>query len=172
MILWNPAEHADQENLTWCWLRAVEWNAWPAFVSQPIVPLFFLIWPWWVVVVSLIVVNVFWGLFVRYNVVIPTLAEFGVYFVKLKWLTVPLVVVLLIMRGQYQLAVVALFWPWLAGIVGYVPGGLVGKTQKMFMARLGYLYQDGDYSGTGETPEQKLARLEAENAKLRKDLNR
>ena len=118
----------------------------------------------------MIVVNVFWGLFVRYKVTSPALAEFGVYFVKMKWLTVPFVVVLLIMWNQYLLAGVTLFWPWLAGIVGHLPGGLVGKTQKMFMARFGYSYQDENHSCTQETPEQKLARLEAENAKLQKDL--
>src|SRR5438874_7290825 len=150
MILWNPAKHTDQENLTWCWLRAVEWNAWPAFVSQPIVPLLFLIWPWWLVVVSVFVVNVFWGLFVRYNLISPALAEFGVYFVKTKWLTVPFVVVLLIMWNQYLPAIVTLLWPWLAGIVGHLPVGLVGKTQKMFMARFGYSYQDENHSGQQE----------------------
>ena len=144
MILWNPAEHTDQENLIWCRLRAIEWNAWPVFMSQPIVPLLFLIWPWWVIVVDLIVINVFWGLFIRYKTVIPALAEFGVYFVKLKWLSVPFTVVFLIMRGQYYLAAVTLFWPWLAGIVGGVPGGLVGKTQKMFMTCLGYRHQDAE----------------------------
>lgn len=46
MSLWNPAEHSDQENLTWCYLRAIEWCAWPAFVSHPFIPILFLFVPW------------------------------------------------------------------------------------------------------------------------------
>lgn len=38
-MLWNPHENSDQENLRWCWLRAVEWGKWPLFVSQPLLPL-------------------------------------------------------------------------------------------------------------------------------------
>jgi len=170
MILWDPAKHTDEENLTSCWLRSVEWNAWPAFVSQPGVPLLFLIWPWWIVLISLILINVSWGLFIRYNVVIPAIAEFGVYFVKLKWITVPVAAIYLMMRHEYLLTVITLFWPWLAGILGCFPPGLVGKTQKMFMARFGYAYDH--FSGSDETAEQKLAQLEAENAKLRNNLIR
>jgi len=110
------------------------------------------------------------GLFIRYNVVIPAIAEFGVYFVKLKWITVPVAAIYLMMRHEYLLTVITLFWPWLAGILGCFPPGLVGKTQKMFMARFGYAYDH--FSGSDETAEQKLAQLEAENAKLRNNLIR
>lgn len=141
-MLWNPAEHSDQENLTWSYLRAIEWNAWPVFVSQPIIPILFLFWPWLIVIVSLVILNLIWAFLVRHNFVVPHLAYFAPLFVQLKWVTVPVAVVILMIRGNYILAAVSLFWPLLAGIVGYVPGSLVGKTQKMFMASLGYAYQN------------------------------
>jgi hypothetical protein len=81
---------------------------------------------------------------IRHNIVIPDVATLAVYFVKLKWITIPVVVVLLAMRGSYVLAVVSLVWSWLAGLVGYVPGRLVGKTQKLFMACLGYETRNSD----------------------------
>jgi hypothetical protein len=138
MSLYNPSEYSDQENLTWCYLRAIEWCAWPVFVSQPIIPVLFLFLPWRIVVLSLVAINVLWALFIRHNLVIPPVATLAVFFVKLYWITIPVAVILLVLRGNYVLAGASLLWPWLAGIVGYVPGRLVGKTQKLFMASLGY----------------------------------
>ena len=37
-LVWNPADHSDQDNLTWSFLRAVEWGRWPIFLSQPVAP--------------------------------------------------------------------------------------------------------------------------------------
>jgi hypothetical protein len=142
MGLWNPTEHSDQENLTWCHLRAIEWCAWPVFVSQPIIPLLFLFWSPFTIIMFLIIANIIWALVVRDKIVVPSLAYLAVYFVKLKWLTIPITLVVLIQRGDYILVVISLLWPILSGIVGYFPGRLVGKTQKMFMSDMGYNYQD------------------------------
>jgi hypothetical protein len=125
----------------WCYLRAIEWKAWPAFISQPIVPILFIFIPWYYVLIFLVILSWLWAT-VRHIFVSPPLAELGVFFVKLKWVTIPISVTYFLYTGHYALAVVSLLWTYLAAIVGYVPGGLTGKIQKMFMACFGYEYQN------------------------------
>jgi len=125
----------------WCYLRAIEWQAWPAFLSQPIVPLIFIFVPWYYVVLAVIILSWLWA-GVRHNFVSPPLAELAVLFVKLKWLTIPVAVIYLAYTGHYVLAVVSLFWTYVASIIGFVPGALTGKIQKMFMACFGYEPRD------------------------------
>jgi hypothetical protein len=60
----------------------------------------------------------------------------GRFFVKVKWITIPIAVIYLSYSGHYVLAVVSLLWTYLASLIGFVPGGLTGKIQKMFMACL------------------------------------
>jgi hypothetical protein len=56
--VWNPSEHSDDENLRFCWLRAVEWGNWPTFISQPVVPIAILFWSWKIVVGAAVILNI------------------------------------------------------------------------------------------------------------------
>jgi hypothetical protein len=141
MFSWHPALQTDQDNLMWCYLRAVEWKSWPAFVSQPIVPILFIFFPWYIILLSIVLLSWLWAA-IRHNFVSPSLAELGLFFVKLKWITIPVAAIYLAYTGHYVLAIISLFWTFLAAIVGFVPGGLTGKIQKMFMACFGYEYQN------------------------------
>jgi len=94
MLTWNPALQTDQENLTWCYIRAIEWKAWPAFVSQPVIPILFIFFQWYYVLLALIIVSWLWA-FVRHRFVSPPLAELAVFFVKVKWITIPIAVIYL-----------------------------------------------------------------------------
>ena len=140
-MLWNPAEHSHQANLMWSQMRAIEWNAWPSFISQPIIPILFLFCPWSTVIISLVVVNFLWALLIRPHFVAPPLATLAVVLVRLKVITIPVVVVMMGLRGKYVLAGVSLCWPFLAALGSFVPGNLV-ETQKVFMASLGYEYRN------------------------------
>lgn len=93
--------------------------------------------PWYYALLALIILSWLWAT-VRHNFVSPALAELAVFFVKLKWITIPVAVIYLAYSGHYVLAIVSLLWTYLAGIVGFVPGGLTGRIQKMFMACFGY----------------------------------
>ncbi len=134
---WNSSEHSDQDNLTWSYLRAMEWGRWPIFLSQPIAPILILFFDWKHVVIGVVVANVLWAL-VRYQFVSVSLAYFGALVVKLKWLTIPSVALYLFLKGQRMSAAISLFWPIIIFIIGILPTTQVGRIQKMFMKRLGY----------------------------------
>ena len=135
--MWNPNEHTDDENLRWSWLRAAEWGSWPIFVSQPVAPVALLFFSWWSVMLVTIALNVVWSIFIRYRVVVPSLAFWGAVFVRLKWIASPIACYLLWHRQMKGSAAFALFWP-LAVLV--LPHGStqIGVIQKMFMQSLGY----------------------------------
>ncbi|HQG93116.1 MAG TPA: hypothetical protein PLN27_15780 [Acidobacteriota bacterium] len=137
MFTWKPELHSDQENLRWCYLRAIEWKALPAFVSQPIIPILFIFFPWYLVLGGLLILSWLWAA-IRNKFVSPSIAEYGVFFVKLKWITIPAAVIYLAYSAHYVLAGVSLFWTYLAVIFGFVPGGKTGVIQERFMKSLGY----------------------------------
>jgi hypothetical protein len=39
----------ESEMRRFLWLRAAEWKNWPSFISQPIVPVLFIWFPWFYV---------------------------------------------------------------------------------------------------------------------------
>lgn len=47
------------------------------FISQPIAPILMLVWPWQIVAIAAFIANVFWAIFIRYNVVIPAMRVLG-----------------------------------------------------------------------------------------------
>jgi hypothetical protein len=142
--VWNPSKHSDDDNLRWCWLRAIEWGNWPMFVSQPVVPIAILFWPWKIVVGVTIVLNILWALLIRYNVVILPLAYWATFFVRLKWLAFPLAAYLQYQRGAIALAILAILWPLIVIIVGPFMPPMVGRIQMMFMKSLGYQPTDAN----------------------------
>jgi TPR repeat protein len=146
-MAWNQG-FSDQENLQWSMLRAIEWGIWPAFLSQSIVPPLLIAFEWWEVIGVFIVLTILWS-FVRYRYVNVAMARFGVFFVLLKWITIPAAVVYLLIQQNYISAVVALLWPiFLAPYLGIVIGGTkIGKIQEMFMAQLGYSAKQSPESG-------------------------
>ena len=140
--MWNSNEHTDQENLQWCWLRAVEWGRWPIFISQIIAPPMLLIFNWLTVIIIFVVLNVLWSLFVRYKFVSINLAFMGVLVTKLKWLICPLLGYYFFSLNNILLAAIALFWPLLIFIIGALPTTQIGVIQNMFMNKLGYTKND------------------------------
>lgn len=137
-MAWNQG-YSEQENLQWSMLRAIEWGIWPAYLSQSFVPVLLMFFEWWEVISVFIILTILWS-FIRYRYVNVALARFGVFFVILKWITVPAAVIYLLIQKNYISAVVALLWPmFLAPYLGIFVGGTkIGKIQEMFMAQLGY----------------------------------
>lgn len=140
--MWNPNQHTDQENLQWCWLRAVEWGRWPIFISQVFAPLMLLVVSWQIVIIFVVALNIMWAFFVRYKYVNINLAFIGALVIKLKWLICPLLGYYFYSRNEKIVAVIALFWPLLIFIIGAFPTTQIGIIQNMFMNKLGYTKQN------------------------------
>jgi hypothetical protein len=135
--MWNPKENTDQENLQWAWLRAVEWGSWPMFILQPVAPIALLFFPWWSVILVLMVMNATWSFFVRYQFVIPSFAFWGAIFVRIKWITIPFATYLLWRNDMRGIAALALFWPLVILIIPH-SSTQIGIIQTMFMQCMGY----------------------------------
>lgn len=103
-----------------CWLRAVEWIGWPGFLSQPLLPILYIFYPVPSVLASVFVAGLLW-LPIRYRFVSLQLATVGAFWVKLKWVTIPLGVIVLLRQSRYVAALVAFATPWIAGFIN-LPG--------------------------------------------------
>lgn len=136
-ISWEPAQHTDQENVQWAWLRAVEWSHWPLFVTLPIVPVMLLIYPLWLIVVVLLACELVWSQ-VRYRVVSSRWATAAALGATARWITGPVSAVVLATHGRWVVAVVALFWPGIAPLVGVITRPQIGRIQEEFLQTLGY----------------------------------
>lgn len=129
------ASYTDAEVERWLYLRAVEWNAWPTFVSQPLVPVLLALFPVVPVLAGVLIADFFWR-FVRYSFVSPTLAKVGALSTTfLKWPCALGSAIYLFAQQRYVLAVVAALWPLVAGFVNF-PVAIV-------TARLGFPSQIG-----------------------------
>src|SRR5260370_20609095 len=87
--MWNHLHHPDEDNLRWCWLRAIEWGNWPIFLSQTLAPVLLLWLTWQTVVIGVFVANILWALFVRRNFISVPLADVGDFFVLARWIVWP-----------------------------------------------------------------------------------
>jgi hypothetical protein len=130
----------DTEIRRWLWLRAVEWNAFPSYSSQPLVPIMFIFFPWYLVIATVLALNILWTA-MRYsyvNVAISKNAAYFVYFAK--W---PLTIgsaIYLFLHHELIPALIALAWPWLAGFVG-IPGK-IGVIELALAKKIGFVPED------------------------------
>jgi hypothetical protein len=150
--MWNPSQHSNDDNVRWSWLRAVEWIEWPLFVSQPVVPVLLYFYRWPVVLGGVVVIAFLWRAVIVPFWVAPSLADVGVLFVKLKFITAPLMAYLLWQRGETLIAVVALLWPLIGSFAQWVmilPSALlsltplgkasqIGPVQARFLLAIGF----------------------------------
>ena len=133
----------DDEIKRWLWLRAVEWAALPAFISQPLAPLFLLFYPWYWVVGTVFTVGLVWCV-IRYLFVSVALAS--VSCVAVAWLKWPAAIgacIYLFIHREPVSAVIALLWPLLASFVG-IPGQ-VGVIELAFAKKIGFVEQDATF---------------------------
>lgn len=133
----------EAETRRWLWLRASEWTTWPSFVSQPVVPLMLVFYPWFYVLLGVVVLDVLWA-GVRYRYINVPAAISAVYFVKFcKWPAAIGSAIYLFMYHRYLAGILAIAWPLgLCGIIA-VPGQ-IGKIELMFAEKIGYISQDSE----------------------------
>jgi hypothetical protein len=118
-ILWNALEHSFEENQRWAWLRAIEWKAWPGFISQPVIPILFVFFQVYEVILALLLVNCLW-IPLRWRLISVSLASSGAVFVVCtKWPSCILMYAYFIFKGNYVPAFLAIFWPFIGSLVSF-----------------------------------------------------
>jgi hypothetical protein len=133
---WIADEHTDDENVKWCWLRSVEWGHWPAYLSQLYVPILFIYYPWFKVLIAIAIINALWA-FVRYRFVSTLSAWLAAVMVGFtRWPIALAGAAHLFFHGQRVASGLALFWPILAGIY-VLPPVEIGRMQRLFLAKIG-----------------------------------
>jgi len=136
--MWNPSEHSDEENLCWCNLRAIEWGALPAFLSQLFAPVLLIFLSWKPVVAGIIGAQLLWSL-VRYKFVSVRFAYTAASIVIMcKWLVAVPSGIYLVLHNQKLAGALALSWPLVVGVLGSSPPLLLGRLQGLFMTQLEY----------------------------------
>ena len=101
-----------------CWLRAVEWLGWPSFISQPLLPLLYVSYPVYWVLVAVACVGIVWLPF-RYEFASLQLATLAALWVRLKWITIPIGVYFLFEQHRYVAIVITLLTPWLVSFLNF-----------------------------------------------------
>jgi hypothetical protein len=176
---WESEQHSDDENLRFAWLRAVEWREWPLFLSQPVVPLLLYFYSWTSVIGCLVILTVFWWFIVAPYTIGRNLVDNGPIFVRLKFITSPLMAYFIWQRGETWVAVLALSWPILGVFivkyfVGFIQAALsftargkaaqIGLVQERLMDSLGYDRMQGVGYKRRDVAADDLKRWQAEGA--------
>ncbi|HEY5505570.1 MAG TPA: hypothetical protein VIK28_10475 [Sedimentisphaerales bacterium] len=138
--------YTDDEIKRWLWLRAIEWGAFPAFLSQPVAPILFIFSPWYFVVLGVVALGLIWR-FVRYSFVSVRVA--GAVVVPIVWLKWPASIgsgIYLFIHHQPAAGVLALVWPFVAGWIGAATSfpTYVGTIELAFAKKIGYVSPDAE----------------------------
>jgi hypothetical protein len=120
MSLFHFFQFSAEQLQRLCWLRAAEWLGWPGFLSQPLLPILYIFYPVYWVLASVFIAGLLWLPF-RYQFASLQLATLGSFWVRLKWVTIPLGIVVLLHQRRYVAALVTLTTPWIVGLVN-IPG--------------------------------------------------
>lgn len=131
----------DAEIQRWLLLRAIEWNAFPAFASQPLVPIMFLLFSWYWVIAAVVVLNILWSGIRYYYVNITAATAACLFVVWAKWPFAIGSAICLFFYRQFVPGFIALFWPLLAGLVP--PSGKIGVIELAFAKKIGYMPENG-----------------------------
>lgn len=125
----------EEEVTRLSWLRAVEWLAWPGFISQPIIPILYLFWPWYSVIAGVFLSNLAW-LFVRYRFVSYRLATLGCLFVRLKWPVMIACSFYFVWHHEYWKTFLTVATPLIVMLLCGLFGGQIGTAQRLFLKEL------------------------------------
>ncbi|MDP9159839.1 MAG: hypothetical protein M3O09_06365 [Acidobacteriota bacterium] len=107
-------------------------------------PILYLHYRWWKVLVSVIVVNLLWSK-VRTHVISFPLAILGMFFVKLKWIVIPVAAFMFAKSHLWFSCLLTLATPIILPAIGEItpkPHGLDNRISDYFMLQLGYVDRD------------------------------
>ena len=138
----NFEQYTDEGIRRWISLRAIEWGNWPAYLSQPVAPVLFILYPWYFIVLGILASGFVWSFF-RYSCVSARLADAAV--LPVMWLKWPAAIgscIYLVIHQRPLTAVAALLWPILAAFVG-VPAKR-DIIESSLAREIGYVPPDGE----------------------------
>jgi hypothetical protein len=127
--------YTPEQTMRLAWLRAAEWLSWPAFISQPLLPILYLFWPWYYVIAWVALANVMWRS-VRYRFLSYTLAAAGCLFVRLKWPVMLVFGIYFAVHHEYLLTVLTLCSPLVAMAMVVLSPGMIGVVQRRIVQQL------------------------------------
>lgn len=116
-MLQDYSAYTPEEVERWIHLRALEWSAWPTFISQPILPVLLIFFPWHIVLIGVLCADAVWQ-FLQHAFVSLFLSEISCLGVR--WLMWPAAIgssIFLFVHGRYGVATFALLWPLVASFV-------------------------------------------------------
>jgi hypothetical protein len=140
--MWNPRNHSDEDNLRWCWLRAVEWGNWPVFLSQTYAPVLLIWLTWKEVIIGVFLANLLWALFIRSNFISVPLADLGFFVVFPRWITWLVATGVLFYLWKQPECWVSVAWPAIIYPLMLFTPTKIGLVQDRFMRELGYDKKD------------------------------
>ncbi len=140
-LLWSPSQHSFEVNAKWANLRAIEWIAFPAFVSQPLVPILLLKFRWYEIIIGLILAAFIWNPIKCRFVNIPLASASAIFVKVMKW---PLTIgmgVFFLFKGMWLNATISFCWTLI--VFGVVPfyaslSKGIGYYELRFMQKMGY----------------------------------
>lgn len=143
--MWNPEEHTDADNIQWAFLRASEWRLWPLFVFQPVVPILLWFYPFFQVILTIILITFGWWFYIASTFTPNTSIDTAVYYTKLKLLTSPVAAFAIWSNEHPFVAALALAWPFFGNIIVLwllmVPMAVFENTKKGRAARIGAIHK-------------------------------
>jgi len=116
-MLQDYSTYTPEELERWIHLRALEWSAWPTFISQPILPVLLTLFPWHIVLIGVLCADAAWQ-FLQHGFVSVFLSEASC--LSVRWLMWPAALgssIFLLVHGRYGVAALALLWPLVASFV-------------------------------------------------------
>lgn len=115
---------SDEEVARYAVLRAIEWVAWPSFISIGLGPILLVLVAPIKLAIAVIVVDVIWY-FISPVIYIYWLSNLGIYLNRLKWVSAPVMALVFLASHNLWLAVIALLWPFIGLILSF-PGAFIG----------------------------------------------
>jgi hypothetical protein len=120
------------------WLRSVEWQKWPVFMSQPLIPVLIAFFPIWQVACGIVIAGWLW-LLVRNRYINYQLMQFGALWVRLKW---PVIAVMSLYFGVHRVwdhMILSMLTPLATlPLSMLVPPGQTGLIQKKLWENVGF----------------------------------
>ena len=108
----------EEYRMKYAWARAVEWQMFPAFVAQPLVPLCYLFLSWQRTLVLVVFLNFAWNLICCKAFISVSLAAYGMLWTKLKWITMAACGAYFLVEHEWRLLILTLSTPLLLPLLG------------------------------------------------------